>query len=76
MNGIPVAGSATNDWKSANAAPVHGRFARTVAGSSPRTNRRRRRPLVGAARVGGELVPGEIVAHPVYDPQRRRAKES
>jgi len=29
-----------------------------------------------AARVGGELVPGEVVAHPVYDPQRKRAKES
>lgn len=28
-----------------------------------------------AARVGDELVPGEVVAHPVYDPQRKRAKE-
>lgn len=28
------------------------------------------------ARVDGELVPGEVVRHPVYDPERRRAKES
>jgi glycine cleavage system T protein len=28
------------------------------------------------ARLGGELVPGEVVRHPVYDPERRRAKES
>ncbi len=28
------------------------------------------------ARVSGEEVPGEIVRHPVYDPERRRAKES
>lgn len=28
------------------------------------------------AKVGGELVPGEIVRHPVYDPERRRARES
>lgn len=27
------------------------------------------------ARGEGELVPGEIVRHPVYDPERRRAKE-
>ena len=29
-----------------------------------------------AARVGGEEVAGEIVQHPVYDKERRRAKES
>ncbi|MFN8185900.1 MAG: aminomethyltransferase family protein [Gaiellales bacterium] len=28
------------------------------------------------ANVGGELVAGEIVRHPVYDPERKRAKES
>jgi aminomethyltransferase len=28
------------------------------------------------AQVGDERVPGEIVSHPVYDPERRRAKES
>ena len=28
------------------------------------------------ARVEGEDVPGEVVRHPVYDPERRRAKES
>jgi aminomethyltransferase len=28
-----------------------------------------------AARVAGEDVPGEIVRHPVYDPERKRAKE-
>jgi aminomethyltransferase len=28
------------------------------------------------ARVGGEDVPGEIVQHPVYDKERKRAKES
>jgi aminomethyltransferase len=28
------------------------------------------------ARVGGAAVLGEIVRHPVYDPERRRAKES
>jgi len=28
------------------------------------------------ARVEGELVPGEVVRHPVYDPERKRAKES
>jgi glycine cleavage system T protein (aminomethyltransferase) len=28
------------------------------------------------ASVGGEDVPGEVVRHPVYDPERRRAKES
>jgi len=28
------------------------------------------------AQVGGQAVPGEIVSHPVYDPERRRAKES
>jgi aminomethyltransferase len=28
------------------------------------------------ARVGGEDVPGEVVRHPVYDPERTRAKES
>ena len=28
------------------------------------------------ASVGGEMVPGEIVRHPVYDPERKRAKES
>ena len=28
------------------------------------------------ARVAGEDVPGEVVRHPVYDPERRRAKES
>jgi aminomethyltransferase len=27
------------------------------------------------ARVEGEDVPGEVVRHPVYDPERRRAKE-
>ncbi|MFN2629985.1 MAG: aminomethyltransferase family protein [Gaiellaceae bacterium] len=29
-----------------------------------------------AARVGDTSVPGEVVRHPVYDPGRRRAKES
>jgi hypothetical protein len=29
--------------------------------------------LAGAA--PGEVVPGEVVRHPVYDPERRRAKE-
>jgi glycine cleavage system T protein len=29
-----------------------------------------------AARIGDDLVAGEIVRHPVYDPERRRAKES
>jgi aminomethyltransferase len=28
------------------------------------------------ARVGGAVVAGEVVRHPVYDPERRRAKES
>jgi glycine cleavage system T protein len=28
------------------------------------------------ASVGGQDVPGEVVRHPVYDPERRRAKES
>jgi aminomethyltransferase len=28
------------------------------------------------AQIGDERVPGEIVSHPVYDPERRRAKES
>jgi aminomethyltransferase len=28
------------------------------------------------ARVAGEDVPGEVVRHPVYDPERARAKES
>jgi aminomethyltransferase len=28
------------------------------------------------AQVGGQSVAGEIVSHPVYDPERRRAKES
>jgi hypothetical protein len=28
------------------------------------------------AQVGDEQVAGEIVSHPVYDPERRRAKES
>lgn len=28
------------------------------------------------ASVGGEDVPGEVVRHPVYDPERRRARES
>jgi aminomethyltransferase len=28
------------------------------------------------ARVGGELIAGEVVEHPVYDKPRRRAKES
>ena len=28
------------------------------------------------ARVGDDMVPGEIVAHPVYDPKRTRAKET
>jgi aminomethyltransferase len=28
------------------------------------------------AQVGGERVAGEVVRHPVYDPERRRAKES
>jgi aminomethyltransferase len=28
------------------------------------------------AKVGGEDVPGEVVRHPVYDPERKRAKES
>ena len=28
------------------------------------------------ARVGDELVAGEIVRHPVYEPERRRSKES
>ena len=27
------------------------------------------------ARVGDETVPGEVVSHPVYDPERKRAKE-
>jgi aminomethyltransferase len=26
-------------------------------------------------RVGDERIPGEVVSHPVYDPQRKRAKE-
>ena len=29
-----------------------------------------------AARVGGEDVPGEVVQHPVYEKERRKAKES
>ena len=29
-----------------------------------------------AAKVGGEDVPGEVVRHPVYDPERKRAKDS
>jgi glycine cleavage system aminomethyltransferase T len=29
-----------------------------------------------AARVGGEDVPGEVVEHPVYEKERRRAKET
>jgi len=28
------------------------------------------------AQVGDEQVPGEVVSHPVYDPERKRAKES
>jgi aminomethyltransferase len=28
------------------------------------------------ASVAGELIPGEVVRHPVYDPERTRAKES
>ena len=28
------------------------------------------------AQVGEEQVPGEVVSHPVYDPERKRAKES
>ncbi len=28
------------------------------------------------ARVGGELVPGEVVEHPVYEKNRKKAKES
>jgi aminomethyltransferase len=28
------------------------------------------------ARIGGDEVAGEVVRHPVYDPERRRAKES
>jgi len=28
------------------------------------------------ARVGDEAVAGEVVQHPVYDPERKRAKES
>ncbi len=28
------------------------------------------------ARVGGAFVPGEVVRHPVYDPQRQRARNS
>jgi aminomethyltransferase len=28
------------------------------------------------ARIEGEDVPGEVVRHPVYDPERKRAKES
>jgi aminomethyltransferase len=28
------------------------------------------------AQVGDEQVAGEVVSHPVYDPERRRAKES
>jgi aminomethyltransferase len=28
------------------------------------------------ARIGDDLIAGEIVRHPVYDPERRRAKES
>jgi aminomethyltransferase len=28
------------------------------------------------AQVGDALVPGRVVSHPVYDPERRRAKES
>jgi glycine cleavage system T protein (aminomethyltransferase) len=28
------------------------------------------------ARLEGEDIPGEVVRHPVYDPERRRAKES
>jgi glycine cleavage system aminomethyltransferase T len=27
------------------------------------------------AQVGEDRIPGEIVSHPVYDPERRRAKE-
>ncbi len=29
-----------------------------------------------SASVAGDAVPGEVVRHPVYDPERRRAKES
>jgi glycine cleavage system T protein len=29
-----------------------------------------------AARIGDELVSGEVVHHPAYDPERRRARES
>jgi aminomethyltransferase len=29
-----------------------------------------------AARIEGGLVPGEVVRHPAYDPERRRARES
>ena len=29
-----------------------------------------------AARIDGSNVPGEVVRHPVYDPERRRAKEA
>ena len=36
-----------------------------------------REPGVGvSAPVSGEEVPGEVVRHPVYDPERKRAKES
>ena len=28
------------------------------------------------ARIGDALVPGEVVSHPVYDPERKRAKKS
>jgi len=28
------------------------------------------------ARVGDDLVPGQVVGHPVYEPERKRAKES
>ena len=36
-----------------------------------------RRPGVAiVAEVNGEAIPGEVVRHPVYDPERKRAKES
>ena len=51
------------------AGPVHGFASNTVVSQSPAPGTR------VVARVAGADVAGELVAHPVYDPERRRAKE-